>query len=129
MFTLIRKKLLLNPELLGLLDNKESIFLVEKPEEEKYKNWNPYVIYKYKPLSKGYIKDYQIEFNIISKDLRKAICIQEKITEILDNPRNIGILKDDNTVIRSIEQANGGGMIKNPETGSYEIVLFFIAKV
>ncbi len=106
------------------------IWLVEKPvEKPKEKNADNYIIYKYKELSGGYIKDYQLEFNIIGKDLNKLLAIRQKLIELLDDTRNEKIIKDTDTTIRSTKLLNGGGMAKNPETGNYEIILYFLIKI
>ena len=69
----IRKYLVENTELINLLGG-QYIWLVEKPKEINADN---YIIYKYKELSGGYIKDYQLEFNIIGKDLNKLLTIRQ----------------------------------------------------
>ena len=121
----IRKYLVENTELINLLGG-QYIWLVEKPKE---KNADNYIIYKYKELSGGYIKDYQLEFNIIGKDLNKLLAIRQKLIELLDDTRNEKIIKDTDTTIRSTKLLNGGGMAKNPETGNYEIILYFLIKI
>ena len=104
----IRKYLVENTELINLLGG-QYIWLVEKPKE---KNADNYIIYKYKELSGGYIKDYQLEFNIIGKDLNKLLAIRQKLIELLDDTRNEKIIKDTDTTIRSTKLLNGGGMAK-----------------
>lgn len=121
----IRKYLLEGNELESLLGG-EHIYLVEKPEKV---NPDVYIIYKYKIVSSGYIKGYLVEFNIIGKDLNRLISIQDKLIEMLDDLRNEKSIKDDETVIRQSKLLNGGGMVKNPETGNYELIVFFLCKV
>lgn len=121
----IRSYLLDNPELCNLLGG-DYIFLVEKPSEIECKN---YIIYKYKVLSGGYVKDYQIEFNIVGKNLQELIQIQNKLIEMLDDPRGEKFIKDTDTTIRYIRLLNGGGMVKNPNSGNYEIIVFFYVKI
>ncbi|MBZ4664466.1 MAG: hypothetical protein JG776_2184 [Caloramator sp.] len=121
----IRKYLIENTELINLLGG-QFIWLIEKPKEINADN---YIIYKYKELNGGYIKDYQIEFNIIGKDLNKLLTIRQKLIELLDDTRNEIIIKDNDTTIRNTKLLNGGGMAKNPETGNYEIILYFLIKI
>jgi len=102
------------------------IWLVEKPKEIEA---NPYIIYKYKELNGGLIKNYQFEFNLIGTDLSKLLYIKERLINLLDDPRGEKSIKDDSTVIRQSKLLNGGGMVKNPNTGNYEVVVFFLFKI
>lgn len=122
----IRNYLLDDLQLKALLDNQEAIYLVEKPE--KIKN-DTYIVYFFKPISGGYIKDYQIEFRCISKDLNKLIAIQSRLIKLLDDPRDETMIKDEETTIRSIKLLNGGGTWKNPDTGNHEMVVYFLCKI
>jgi len=121
----LRKYLIEDTQLISLLGG-QFIWLVEKPVDV---NAETYLIYKYKELNGGFIKDYQIEFNVIGKDLSKLITIKERLIDLLDDPRNEKIIKDNDTVIRHSSLLNGGGMVKNPETGNYEVVAFFMIKI
>jgi len=122
----IRSYLLKDLQLKALLDNQEAIYLVEKPKEIKS---NTYIIYFFKPISGGYIKDYQIEFRLISKDINKLIAIQSRLMKLLDDPRDKKIIKDDETTIRSIKYLNGGGFWKNPDTDNHEMIVYFLCKI
>lgn len=126
---LIRQRLLSDLDLVELLNEKEAIFYIEKPDEEDFKDWNPFVIFKSKIVSGDYVKDYLVEFNIVGKDLNIVINIEKKLIEILDDTRNTNIIKDENNTIHSIRLANGGGIVKNPETENYHSILFFIARI
>lgn len=121
----VRKYLLQDADLLDYLGG-QYIWLVEKPKEV---DANPYIIYKYKELSGGFIRDYQIEFNIIGTELDKLLSIKYKLIELLDDPRNERTIKDNEIVVRHSKLLNGGGMIKNPNTGNYEVVVFFLVKI
>jgi len=121
----IRKYLLEDTNLLNYLGG-QYIWLVEKPKEIEA---NPYIIYKYKELNGGLIKNYQFEFNLIGTDLSKLLYIKERLINLLDDPRGEKSIKDDSTVIRQSKLLNGGGMVKNPNTGNYEVVVFFLFKI
>lgn len=122
----IRNYLLQDLQLKALLDNQEAIYLVEKPEGIGN---DTYIVYFFKPISGGYIKNYQIEFRCISKYLNKLIAIQSRLIKLLDDPRDETIIKDEETTIRSIKLLNGGGTLKNPDTGNHEVVVYFLCKI
>lgn len=115
----IRTLLLQDTDIMQLLGD-EHIYLIEKPEKINTEN---YIVYKYKPLSGGLIKDYQLEFNLIGKDLSKLLQLHNRLITLLDDMQTINL---DN--IRYIKLLNGGGMIKNPDTGNYHIILYFLVK-
>lgn len=121
----VRQYLASNTDLKKLLGG-EYIFLVEKPEKIKC---DTYIVYSYKPISGGYIKDYQVEFHIIGKSLNQLIELQDKLIELLDDVRDENLIKDIDMTIRYIKLLNGGGMGKNPDTGNYEMVVFFLCKI
>ncbi len=109
-----------------MLDNKEAIYQVEKPKEIEN---DTYIVFFLKPLSGGYVKDWQLEFRVIAKDLSKIVALQSRLINLLDDPRGEKVIKDDETVIRSISLVNGGGTWKNPDTDNYEMVVFFLFKI
>lgn len=119
---LIRNYLISDEQLMVLLNNKEAIFLVEKPEQL---NYDPYIVYFYKIIDGGVVKNYQLEFRLISKDLSKLLTIQSRLIKLLDTPYYNRIVKDDGYFVRLIKLLNGGGMLKNPATNNYEIILYF----
>ena len=121
----IRKYLLQDTDLLNLLGG-QFLWLIEKSEKVEA---DPYIIYKYKELNGGYIKDYQIEFNIIGSDLSKLLSIKYKLIDLLDDPRSEKAIKDNETVVRHSKLLNGGGMAKNPNTGNFELIVFFLCKI
>lgn len=121
----IRKYLLKDDELLNLLQGK-NIYLVEKPQKIKC---NPYIVYNYKPLGSGIIKDYQITFYIVGKKLKVLLDIQKQLINLLDEIREPIIIKDKQTIIKHSKLLNGGGIIKNEDTGNYEIVVYFLCKI
>lgn len=122
----IRNYLLNDLQLKTLLENQDAIYLVEKPKEI---NSDTYIVYFFKPLTGGFIKDYQIEFRLISKDLSKLIAIQSRLINLLDDTRGKMIIKDNETVIRSTKLLNGGGTVKNENTGNHETVVFFLCQI
>ena len=121
----IREYLLNDTDLLNYLGG-QYLWLVEKPDKVKA---DPYIIYKYKELNGGFIKDYQIELNIIGTDLSKLISIKFKLNDLLDDPRGEKQIKDNEAVVRHSKLLNGGGMTKNPNTGNFEIIVFFLCKI
>ena len=121
----IREYLLNDTDLLNYLGG-QYLWLVEKPDKVKA---DPYIIYKYKELNGGFIKDYQIEFNIIGSDLSKLLSIKFKLIDLLDDPRGEKQIKDNEAVVRHSKLLNGGGMTKNPNTGNFEIIVFFLCKI
>jgi hypothetical protein len=122
----IRKYLLNDTELKSLLNNQNAIYLVEKSSEEDY---SPYIVTFYKPLNGGIIKDYQVEFRVIGDDLSQLILIQDRLIKLLDDPQNRIIIKDENTTIRHSKLLNGGGFAKNPDTGNFEMIVYFLFKI
>ena len=123
---IIRSYLLQDLQLKSLLDNHDSIYLVEKPKEKEDET---YIVYFFKPITGGYIKDYQFEFRLISKDLNKLIALQSRLINLLDDHRGEKIIKDSETVIRSTKLLNGGGQVKNEDTGNYEMVVYFLCQI
>ncbi|MEA4926305.1 MAG: hypothetical protein VB084_13465 [Syntrophomonadaceae bacterium] len=122
----IRSYLLQDLQFKALLDGQNAIYLVEKPKEITN---NTYIVYFFKPISGGYIKDYQLEFRIISQDLNKLITIQSRLINLLDDPRGEKVIKDSETTIRSTKLLNGGGSWKNPDTDNYEMVVYFLCQI
>lgn len=70
-----------------------------------------------------------LEFYIIGKDLSKLIQIQEKLIQLLDDIRNEKVIRDNDTTIRTVKLLNGGGMVKNSDTGNYEVIAYFLCKI
>lgn len=121
----IRKYLLNDSEMLNLLGGN-NIFFIEKPYQVDIEN---YIIYKYKPIDGGLVKRYQIEFNVIGKDLNTLIEIQNRLIQLLDDYRSEFVIEDADSFIRQINLINGGGQLKNPDTGNYEIILYFLGQI
>ncbi|KUO66122.1 MAG: hypothetical protein APF84_12435 [Gracilibacter sp. BRH_c7a] len=126
MTKVVRNYLLADAQLKILLDNKEAIYQIEKPKEIKN---DTYIVFFLKPLSGGFVKDWQLEFRVISYDLSKIVAIQSRLIKLLDDPRGEIIIKDEETVIRSIKLINGGGSWRNPETDNFEMVVYFLLRV
>jgi len=121
----IRKYLLNDIELTQKLEG-EHIYLIERPEGIRCSS---YVIYSYKIIESGLVKQYQITFNIIGRKLRKLLELQDRLIELLDETRQPIIIQDEGEAIKYIKLLNGGGIIKNPQTDNYEIILYFLCKV
>lgn len=122
---LIRKYLLEDAQLIALLNNEEAIFLLEKPEKSEV---DPYIVYLFKPLTGGYINDYQFEFRLIGQDLSKLLAIQSRLKALLDDPRGEKIIQDGDDFVRMTKLLNGGGMLKHADTNMCEIILYFEIK-
>jgi len=88
----VRNYLLADAQLKILLDNKEAIYQIEKPKEIKN---DTYIVFFLKPLSGGFVKDWQLEFRVISYDLSKIVAIQSRLIKLLDDPRGEIIIKDE----------------------------------
>lgn len=105
----------------------DNIFFLERPPEDEIQIDN-YVVYKLKPIQGGYIKQYALEMNVIGKDLSILLDVNKQIIELIDDPRNNKIIKDENVTITSSALVSGGGMTKNPETGNYILITYFSLK-
>ncbi|OCZ52193.1 hypothetical protein [Dehalobacter sp. TeCB1] len=121
--------MLADAQLKILLDNHEAIYFIETPKEEDMANVATYIIFFLKPLSGGFVKDWQMEFRVISNDLSKIAAIQSRLIKLLDDSRGEIIIRDDETVIRSTSLINGGGTWKNPDTDNFETVVYFLLKI
>lgn len=106
----------------------DNIFFVEKPSATELKIDN-YIVYKIKPIEGGYIKQYALEINVIGTDLPKLLKVNKRIIELIDDPRNEKIIKDENITITSSALTSGGGTVKNSETGNYIIITYFKLKI
>lgn len=126
MITAIRNYLIKDSELMGLLNNKPSIYFVTKPNEAQE---TEYVIYNYKLVNGGFIKQYQLTIQFIGKDINKLLQVQDRVENLLDNYRHNKFIKDENNAIRNIELLNGGGQIYDEETKNYTLVSYFLFKI
>ncbi|MDX8367857.1 hypothetical protein [Cytobacillus sp. IB215665] len=116
MISEVRKYLLKDAEFVDI-----PIYLLQKPSENEHDH---YIIYRYKLLSGGAIKDYQVTFRVISKDLVKLKSLSNKVVELLDQYRENEI-----PGIHHCSLLNGGGMAYNESAGHYESVLYFLIKL
>lgn len=126
MITAIRNYLIKDTELMGLLNNKPSIYFVVKPDEAKE---TEYIIYNYKLVNGGYVKQYQLTIQCIGKDISKLLQIQDRVENLLDNYRHNKFIIDENNAIRSIELLNGGGQVFDETSGNYTLVSYFLFKI
>ncbi|WP_316322642.1 hypothetical protein [Clostridium sp.] len=121
----IREHLVLDTEINSLVG--ENIFLFEKPPKSKAET---YIIYNFKELNGGSsIRDYQLDIRIVSKDKLKLFPIKDRLIEILDNFNKPTKIKDSETIIRHTHLVNGGGIIKNEESGEYHLLVYFLVKI
>ncbi|MEI5909455.1 hypothetical protein WAK64_20715 [Bacillus spongiae] len=116
----LSKYLKADNELMSLLNNEPAIYWIEKPKEKEH---DTFIVYRYKELNGGLIKDYQFTFRLISKNLVTLKKIHEKTVKLLDQYRKIDIPN-----IRYCALVNGGGMARNPSTEEFESVLYFLVK-
>lgn len=123
--SLLRTYLLNDASIKSLLNNKKAIYLISKEDDQEV---NPYIIYLYKPLGGRYIQDCQIEFRIIGKDLSKLTAIKSRLIKLLNYNRKTEIIRDKKVVIKDSKLLTGGGQVKNPNTGNYELVIYFLIK-
>lgn len=122
---LLRNFLLEDQQMKILLDDEDAIYLIEKPEKEDVDN---YIIYLYKPLGGRYIQDCQIEFRLVGKDLQKLTALKSRLIKLLNYNRDSEIIRDDDIVIKDSKLLTGGGQLKNPKTGNFELIVFFLIK-
>lgn len=123
--SLLRDYLLNDEQIFSLLANKKAIYLISKEDDKKV---NPYIVYLYKPLGGRYIQDCQIEFRIVGKDLQKLTAIKSRLIKLLNYNRETEIIRNKDVVIRDSKVLTGGGQVKNPSTGNYELIIYFLIK-
>lgn len=121
--SLIRKYLIEDTEINNLIGS--NIFLLEKPNEI---NVDDFICLLYKPLNGGVLKSYQVEVRLFSKDIMKLMKLEKAVIKRLDWTRQQNI-SNGNSTIYNCELLNGGGTIKDSETGVIETLLFFMIKV
>lgn len=122
---LLRTHLVNDIAIKTLLNNKNAIYLISKPQEEDV---NPYICFVYKPLGGRYIQDCQIEFRLVGKDLSKLVALKSRLTRLLNYNRDSQIIRNEKAIIRDSKLLTGGGQLINPATGNYELVVFFMLK-
>lgn len=122
MITSIRKYLIQDTTLMTLLNNKPSIYFIKKSEEAKE---SEYVIYTYKIVNGGTVKDYQLTIQCIGKDLNKLLEIQDRVEFLLDNYRHNKFIGN----IKRIELLNGGGQIYDNNADQYTLISYFLFKI
>jgi hypothetical protein len=120
--SLIRKYLIEDTEIKYLIGS--NIFLLEKPNEI---NVDDFICLLYKPLDGGIVKSYQVEIRLFGKDIMKLMQLEKAVIKRLDWTRQQNI-SNSNSTIYNCELLNGGGTIKDSETGVIETLLFFMIK-
>lgn len=121
----LRNYLVNDTQIKSLLSNKQAVYLVDKPIEEEA---SEYIVYLYKQLEGRYLQQAQIEFRLIGKDLSKLVGLQSRLTKLLNYNRDTQIIRNEDTVIKDSKLLNGGGMLVNPNTGNYELIVFYLIK-
>ena len=123
--TAVRNYLLKDEQLKLLLEGKDALYLISKGDAQDI---NPYIIYLYKPLGGRYVQDCQLEFRIIGQDLSKLTAIKSRLIKLLNYNRESVVIRNDKAVIKDSKLLTGGGQIKNPATGNFELVIYFLIK-
>lgn len=100
----------------------DSVFLFEKPTQIKC---NDYIVYNFKELSGGAVKQYQLDIRVIGKDKLKVLENKDKLIKALDIYDKACKIQDEEMTIRKINLVNGGGLIFNDETNEYNAVCYF----
>ncbi len=122
---LIREYIVLDDEIFNILGS--SVFLFEKPELSQAEK---YIIYNFKEISGGNsIRDYQLDLKVVCKDKLSLFPIKDRLIEILDNFNKPTKIKDSNITIRSTRLINGGGIVKNIDSGEYNLLIYFLIKI
>jgi hypothetical protein len=105
----------------------ENVFLFEKPKEIEVTD---YIIYNFKELGGGStIRSYQLDIRAVSDNSLRAIEIKDNVIQLLDIYYKHCKIQNEDTTIRSIKLVNGGGLIKNPDTGEYNSIIYFQVKL
>lgn len=124
MVSTLMKHLFNNEKLIVLLGGG-NVYYLEKPLK-----FNPdvFILAKDKLLSDRYIKQYQLQFDIIGKDLNKILEVEKELIKYLNDVRGEVIIKYDGEIIRNIRVLNGGGTIKDANDNWIKVV-YFLCKV
>lgn len=124
MITAIRNYLIKDTQLIQLLNNKPSIYFINKPIKATE---TEYITYSYKLITGGYVKVYELTMNFEGKDLSKLLQIQDRVIELLDKYKSddMNFITDENNKIRTIELLNGGGQIFDEESKQYILISYF----
>lgn len=104
----------------------ENVFLFEKPQHIQC---NDYIIYNFKELTGGSIRQYQLDVRIVGRDKLKVLKNKDKIIDILDIYRTACKIQDEEMTIRKINLVNGGGLIYDDEHKEYNAICYFKAFV
>lgn len=121
----IREYLINDTELFSLI--KENVFLFDKPEQIKAKE---YVIYTFKEINGGFpIQKYQLDIRIVGKDKLRLLHIKDIVINLLDNFDRHTKIKDNETTIRHTRFINGGGIIKNEDSDEYNVLVYFLVTI
>ena len=123
--TLLRTYLVNDIQIKNLLNNKPAMYLISKPQEEDV---DPYIVYIYKPFGGRYVQDCQIELRLIGKDLSKLTALKSRLIKILNYNRESKKIRNGTTTIKDSKLLTGGGQLQNPQTGNFELVVFFLLK-
>lgn len=115
-FNVIREYIV-NADIVG-----ENVFLFEKPLQIECTD---YIIYTFKEITGGAVKQYQLDIRVVGKDKLIVLSNMQKIIDLLDIYNNFCKIQDDETVIRSIKMINGGGMAFDDESNEYNAVAYF----
>lgn len=113
---LLTKHLKKNDKLMELLGGR-NIFYLEKPTKLKP---DQFIVIKDKLLRHEYIEDYQIQIDVVSKDIRKVVAIEKELRAYLHDVKGQKL----NTGFKLIKVLNGGGTIKDDDDNWIKVVYF-----
>lgn len=109
--------------LLGITKDNPKIYPLEHSNNEDV----PFLVYSISPIiSEEVITQYRAEFRIISDDVNEIESITNAMMNLMHFRRKSGFISNDKTIY--VSSFNGGGLLKNPETGNFEQYLVFIVK-
>lgn len=122
---LIREYLISNTAIQDFVGN--NIFLFEKPSQIDAET---YILYSFKEINGGSgIRDYQLDLRIVGKDKLTLFDIKDNLIELLDNFNKPTKIKDTTVAIRHSRLINGGGLVKNEESGEYYLIVYFLIRI
>lgn len=118
--TKLTKHLLKNNKLVELLGGR-NIFYLEKPLE-----LNPlhFIVIKDKLIRDEYIRDYKVEIDITSRDIKRICEIEEELATYLHDVKGQKAVEG----FKLIKRLSGGGTI-NDEDGKWTRIVYFLIKM
>lgn len=87
---------------------------------------SPSIVYEFRPLTGGHLKQSQIQLKIIWSDYDECKELEKKINEFMDCEEDAPFIIFGNTRFRSV--LAGGGVLFNAAIQMYEDTLIYILK-